>query len=885
MSIAGGKAGDANGSEDPGSKDPGRSPLEAKTPATDATLPAPSSLPIGEAMAPTLPPARSEPSAKVTLPGAADRGEDLAKLPRVDSSFYALGAELARGGMGRIRYARDRRVGRPVAIKELLSSRPVAVARFLREATLTARLQHPGIVPVYEAGRWDDGAPFIAMKLVEGRPFDKVIAGAKSARDRIGLLPNLIAVAEAVAYAHSRGVIHRDLKPANILVGKYGETVIIDWGLGKKIGAAEAADLAVSVETPPDSDLTMAGATMGTPAYMAPQQAAGAEVDERTDVYALGAILYHLLAGHEPYRDAQPGDADEAIAMVQSGPPRALAELAADAPEELLAVADKAMARRLVDRYATAGELAEDLRRFQTGQLVGAHEYSPWQLVKRWVARRRAAVGVATVAILVLLVLGAVSVQRIRSERSHAETQEHIAIAEKSAADQSRGEVEELLTFMLVDLRDKLDRVGKLELLDMVASKANDYYGRQTRDETPATAAKRALALHNLASVFRSRANLEEAWRTNDAALAIRRKLAAEHPHDRAHSIPLAYSLLAQGDLLLARGDATGAEALYREYQEIYRALVELDPTDTAALHGLATSHERLATILRAGNDLDAALQRYDEAIAILRRIRSPQDDKPSSTWPRSLAAALSASGTILTTRGDHAGALARFREAATLLGPRSDRETPARRRDRAIILTSIGDIYLATGELAAARVPFSTAMSIYAQLVELDPSNAMWQRELAATHTKLAVLLQVEGNVDGAIAMQRKALAVREQLLAGNPTNLLAQSDVANSCVLIASAMTSSGRADAARPLARRAAELYATSANDPAALYNAVCAYALAGDKDRAFAMLDKCLAGGYGDRAALESDPDMATLRKDPRWRPMIDRIANSHGKHGD
>ncbi len=864
---------DSNAGQQGADVDAGADP--PASPATAATMPAPSSPPApATAMAPTLPPAPGVPSAQVTLPTSADRGEDLDKLPKVDGDFYALGAELARGGMGRILYARDRRVGRPVAIKELLSSRPAAIARFLREATLTARLQHPGIVPVYEAGRWDDGAPFMAMKLVEGRPFGEVIAAAGNSRERIALLPNLIAVADALAYAHSRGVIHRDLKPANILVGKYGETVIIDWGLGKQIGTADAADLAISMEAAADSDLTMAGATMGTPAYMAPQQAEGVEVDARADVYALGAILYQLLAGTAPYQDSKPSDAEEAVSMVIEGPPRALTELAADAPEELIAVVDKAMARHLVDRYATAGDLAEDLRRFQTGQLVGAHVYSPWQLVKRWVAKRRAVVAVATTAILVVLILGAVSVQRIRSERSHAETQERIAIAEKAAADKSRTEVEDLLTFMLGDLPKKLKPLGKLELLDIVADKANDYYSRRVGDETPTTAAKRALALQNLASVFKGRGNLAQAQHNYASALEIRRELAG-NPGDYVHRFDLAAGLAALADVLFAQGDIAGAERHYDECLKIRVGLLEQQPANPALLLALAQSHERRGAIHQAGNDLDAAMDDNDEAIATLRRtvtntrgLRLHQQ--------RSLAAALTNTGILFMTRGDLSAALERFREALAIVEAQPDRDAPRRRRDLALILGNIGDIHLATGELVLAHDIFTTGIAAYEQLVELDPSNATWRRELAATQTKLAVALQLSGKVGQAIDLQRQALAVREELLANTPTDLRAHSDVANSCVLIASTLASNGRAGEARILAKRAAELYTTSATDPAALYNAVCANALAGDKDQAFVMLEKCLAGGFGDRTALESDPDLATLRVDPRWKVMLDRL---------
>src|SRR5688572_15286079 len=157
------------------------------------------------------------------------------ELRPVDPAEYVERSHLAAGGMGQITLARDRRLGRQVAIKELRTNSPVARARFAREALLTAQLEHPGIVSVHEAGTWPSGEPFYAMRLVKGRSLDRVLEEAKRLEQRVALIPHVIAVAEALAYAHDQHVIHRDLKPHNIMVGKFGETVVIDWGLGKNL--------------------------------------------------------------------------------------------------------------------------------------------------------------------------------------------------------------------------------------------------------------------------------------------------------------------------------------------------------------------------------------------------------------------------------------------------------------------------------------------------------------------------------------------------------------------------------------------------------------------------------------------------------------------------
>ncbi len=366
-----------------------------------------------------------------TLPAPATGPVRDAALPTVDRAHYEVISEHARGGLGRILRARDRRTGRLVAIKEMLHGDPDAAARFFREALITANLQHPAIVPVYELGRWPDGEPFYAMKLVDGRSLDDVMRDARSLDERLALVPRMIDVSDAVAYAHGEGVIHRDLKPGNVLVGAYGETVVIDWGLAKRIGSEDLPLGGAHAGGPLDTDgRTIAGAVLGTPAYMAPEQARGDEVDARADVYALGAMLYELLSGRLPYGDSN--KVDELLARVRVEPPRPLGELEPGVPADLLAVVGKAMAHAREDRYDSARALAEDLRRFLTGKLVGAHAYSSWQLVRRFVRRNRAVLAVAAVLTLALAVTAVVSFVRISDEKRQAE-------AERAESDRLRG--------------------------------------------------------------------------------------------------------------------------------------------------------------------------------------------------------------------------------------------------------------------------------------------------------------------------------------------------------------------------------------------------------------------------------------------------------------
>jgi WD40 repeat protein len=306
---------------------------------------------------------------------------------------------------------------RPVALKELFSDSAAMRSRFVREALITARLQHPSIVPVYDAGHLGDRSPFYAMKLVAGRPLDKSIAEASTLAQRLALLPTVLAVADAIAYAHNDRIIHRDLKPTNILVGKYGETIVIDWGLAKDLAADDHEALDAGPYRGAGLDETVAGAIMGTPAYMAPEQAAGEAVDERADVYALGAILYHVISGAIPHEGKT---LDEMVSRVIGGDIRPLVERVPEVPRDLAAIVSKAMARDPAKRYPNAQGFADDLRRFSTGQLVASHSYGTGELVRRWLKQHRGAVMVAAAALLVLSVFGTLAIRNIIIARGEA---------------------------------------------------------------------------------------------------------------------------------------------------------------------------------------------------------------------------------------------------------------------------------------------------------------------------------------------------------------------------------------------------------------------------------------------------------------------------------
>ncbi len=306
--------------------------------------------------------------AEARFPKASERPFFPPELPLADAR-YAISREQTRGGLGRILEAHDLRLDRPVAVKEPLNNGLDVEARFIREALITARLQHPAIVPIQDIGRTEEGKPFYVMKMVVGRSLAELLQEKRSLAERLSLLPNLIAVTEAMAYAHAQGIVHRDLKPSNVLIGPFGETVVIDWGLAADLGQANRSGYSVTGAYEfAVLELTNTGTVMGTPEYMPVEQAQGRSVDQRADVYAIGAMLYHVLSGVPPYQGAS---SEEVLRAVTKADPIPIRLRLSEVPEKLAAIVAKAMARDRNDRYPTARELREDLRRFETTQALG----------------------------------------------------------------------------------------------------------------------------------------------------------------------------------------------------------------------------------------------------------------------------------------------------------------------------------------------------------------------------------------------------------------------------------------------------------------------------------------------------------------------------------
>jgi len=361
---------------------------------------------------------------------------------------------VARGGMGEVRAVWDRTLRRTLAMKVLLAGRgssgSIGLARFLDEARISAQLDHPGIVPVHALGLDPDGRVYYTMPLIRGmhlgEAFEAVRAGGEGEWTRERALSVLLRVCEAVAFAHSRGVLHRDLKPANVMVGPFGETYVMDWGLAKLVGEEggeghRGESLTVDRRLPADASdesslMTRAGSIVGTPAYLAPELASGGTADARSDVYSLGAMLYELLAGRKPYGGEASRSPMEILEALGAGPPPPLRSLDADVPPELEAVCERAMERDPARRYPDVMALAGDLRAFLEGRVVAAYESGAVAELRKWVARNRATAAAAAAAVL-LAIAGSIGVTVSEASR-RAQVEERNDRLEEARAEEAR---------------------------------------------------------------------------------------------------------------------------------------------------------------------------------------------------------------------------------------------------------------------------------------------------------------------------------------------------------------------------------------------------------------------------------------------------------------
>ncbi len=417
---------------------------------------------------------------------------EAAPEPR-EESRYVIGEIVAEGAMGVIRRARELSTGRDVAMKqmreEVADGSEVGAARFVQEAKITAHLEHPNVVPVHDVGHGAGGPSFYTMKMVRGISLEKVLELLTRHTDTAlkkypleALLTIFQKVCDALAFAHSKGIIHRDLKPANLMVGEYGEVLVMDWGLAKLVGEAAEELPAADPETNTgagSSSVTLAGTIMGTPYYMAPEQAAGdiALVDERSDIYSLGAILYELLTLQT---SVEGRGFKEVLQKVRDGKITPILQRAGKIPlphlpggripASLAAVVTKAMAYSPERRYQKVTDLQAEIRAFQSGFATGAEGAGAWRQFTLLVKRNKGVATAIAASVVLLGLLTAIYIGAVRRERDKATTALAQVSLEKKRAENALGDLRATAPIMvnegrrLIDQQKLAEALAKLDL-------------------------------------------------------------------------------------------------------------------------------------------------------------------------------------------------------------------------------------------------------------------------------------------------------------------------------------------------------------------------------------------------------------------------------------
>jgi serine/threonine-protein kinase len=724
---------------------------------------------------------------------AAQPGEALA----TGAQYRVIGLH-ARGGLGEVHRAWDENLGREVALKcmqPLHACNPASRGRFLREAEVTCRLEHPSIVPVHGVGQDAAGRPFYAMRFVGGQTLHEAIqrfhADNPPSRDPAArrlalrqLLGRLVAVCNTVAYAHSRGILHRDIKPGNILLGTYGETLLVDWGLAKVVGSGQwavgseepgirsqesgASEAAPALLPTAHCPLpTEEDQVIGTPAYMSPEQAAGRSdlLGPASDVYSLGTTLHTLLTGQSPFPT---GEVADVLDRVQRGEVLSPRRSKRDVPRALDAICQKAMARQPEGRYASAFDLAADLEHWLADEPVLAWR-EPWtDRARRWLGRHRTWVAAAAAALLAVTAslaaaTGMLTAANQREREARAQATHNFLLA--------RAGVDQFLTRVSADVRlreQDLDDLRK-SLLRTAAAFYDEFV--QQHSDDPDVRVEQGRAYERLGAITQEVGSREDAIALHRHALGIFEELAHAQPGIAAYQRELAGSASSLGLLYAATGRPTEAEAAHKRALALRSELADQEPGQPEFQNDLAATQNNLGKLYNDTGRLPEAETAYRRAIDLRLRLTS-----------------------ALPGIADYEIGLADS-------------------------CNNLGAWYYTKGRLVDSEVEIRRGLEIRERLAAGAPQVNDHQFKLAASYNNLGLLFADSKRSDQAEIAYRRALDIRERLARAHPTVSDYQSKLAGSHHHLGRVYADAGRRSEAEAsygraleIQKRLAELYPT-------------------------------------------------------------------------
>jgi tetratricopeptide (TPR) repeat protein len=792
---------------------------------------------------------------------------------------------LGSGGMGEVYRGVDERLNRPVALKVIRADRRLSTearGRFLREARTLSSLDHPNICRIHEYIEAEDG-DFLVLELVEGTTLERAIEVGMSRARKLRVASE---IADALAAAHRKGVVHRDLKPENVMIANDGTVKVLDFGIARHHadeeqtpppavpqGIEEAETLIFAVGggplTPSDDfpvPVTAHGIAVGTPGSMSPEQAVGKTATPASDMYSFGLLLQQLFTERDPH----PLDLTASQLMMRAA--AGISEPMAGQPRDITLLVDRLKSLAAADRPTAIETLA---------------------ILKRIVDTPRRRVRMAALAIVLVLVI--TSAVKYVADITEA----------RRDAERRRQQAEDLVSFMVGDLRTKLEAVGRLDVLDGAASRALDYFASLSPEELGGDDLhKNALALAQLGEVRMNEGKLDAAVKLFRESLRFASAAVARDPKREEWQLALSNAHFWTGEALRQKGDQAGTLQHFRSYLDISQKLAAAHPGDTKYQAEVSYGHGNIGAVYEGAGELDRALEEYriavdldrerwrrepdhtqwqgdlaislnrfgvasqvtgdlagarrvfDEELTLRRRlVASAPDDARHITR---LAGALGYRGVLQQMMGDYHGAIASFEEELSYSKKLAelDPSNVTVRRNRAMAASRLGT--LLTGDRARARQLANEAVGELRAIVATDPRPA-WRRDLAGVLTTQARVRLSSGDAAGARAAAREAVALMDAVLATDPHNPHRRRAFCD--MLLVAADTEAGNGDAAAALAQRtrAVEL-AAEGRDPQLLALRVRALAALGRTSEAAPLAARLLAAGYrdGNIAALVKAP---------------------------
>jgi serine/threonine protein kinase len=868
--------------------------------------------------------------------GDEDVRKSVSTLPRADGyvlmetvdprpeqrSRYTLTRLHGEGGLGQVWVARDNDLGRDVAFKQIRPERaahPEMWRRFLKEAKITGQLEHPNIVPVYELGSDpEDRHPFYTMRLVRGQTLREAIADyhtrRKAGRDdplaRPKLLQAFVGVCQAINYAHSHGVIHRDLKPDNVILGRFGEVVVLDWGLAKVVGQTDEGATRVGTEEA-QAGQTQAGQALGTPAYMAPEQAEGRIdlIDRRTDIYGLGAVLFEVLTGRAPHAGGGTADLLRRIATAET--PRARAA-EPSAPPALDAVCAKAMAKAREQRYDSPAALAEDVQRFLADEPVSAYREPLRVRLGRRLRRHRSLVAGAAVVLLSVSAVSSVLAWQINRQKDRAEAAEKVAVQQTDVAVDAIGE---LLLEMQLELDDTPGAyVARTNIVKLAMNRIGQL------SNTPATSdrvfRRHIIAHMQLADLHWELAERPQAHEEYLIAYDLAKRAFEANPaSDKAKSnVQSMGTKLAESELYY-RANCDRAEELYAASAKGWEELAEkmrqfpdgdpnLPPAERMSLYeierSLADAYDHQSKVYafdkcREKWDLAKSVELVNKGLAIRERLVA---DKPTLDMRQRLAVSYLYLADVAFKKNDMDGCI---RNNEELVKQRQAllKERPTSLRTKHYLSDSefrLGDAVIYLGQRERALELYTDGLKWAEQVRWAEPESPWYRGSVAQGHYCIASALP-KNEKDKALAHWREALKIREELYKEVEAKKIMRTQDKTTLCLTLARCGEHRRAAAIADEVRKVADPRELT-EEVAATY-ALCMAAVEDDRpldklapeerklrdhyrDLALETMKEGTAKGYVGFVFMEGDPDYEPLRTLSEFRQWFDEFKKTMKK---